>query len=131
MSLLLNKLTAIDTLNLPAIMKKLQLFIMLILALTLFSCGTSVVFTSTRGVPNPDMNEYKDFFRDKYTIEIDTVMRGATTASDLVKASGVGCESGKIFAVEFKQSFGSRLWSFITFGSRRRITLRYVCMQDL
>jgi len=112
-------------------MKKLRLFITLTLTFMLFSCGTSVILTSTHGVPKPDMNEYKDFFRDKYTVELDTVLRGATVATDLIKVSRDGCESGKLFAVEFKQSFGSSLWSFITFGSRRRVKLRYVCMQDL
>jgi hypothetical protein len=113
-------------------MKKSFYFLtFLVLILVLSSCY-STVLTSTHGVPNPDFNERKDFFRDKFVVEFDTVLKaGATIDYTVIKTRRKGCPSGKLHSVEFKNSFGGVMLYLVTLGSRRKVSIKYTCMQDL
>lgn len=40
------------------------------------------------------------------------------------------CESGSIYAIEYKSTFGGILLSVVTFGTRKAAKLRYICSEQ-
>lgn len=95
----------------------------------LFNSCYSVRIVSTLGTPTPDpMSERDDFYRDKMVVEIDTVIKAGTLTDEIeLKASGNRCKSGKIHSVEYKNTFGGSLLYLVTFGSKRKVKIKYVC----
>ncbi len=102
----------------------------LIIALLLTSCY-SVRIVSTHGTPNPDpINDSDDDYRNKRVIVLDTVIKGGITTSVLeFKTARNGCKSGKLHSVEYKNTFGGSLLYLVTFGNKRKVKIKYVCMK--
>lgn len=101
----------------------------LLIGVLLQSCY-SVVLTSTRGDYMPEENNRDDFFKDKMVIEYDTVVRtSAITNYSLIKTQQDKCSSGRLHSVEFKNTFGGSMLYLVTFGAKRKVTIKYVCMQ--
>ncbi|RZS93887.1 hypothetical protein [Aquimarina brevivitae] len=103
----------------------------IIVVLLCFTSCYSVRIVSSQGTVNPDpMSERADFYRDKMIIELDTVVK-ASAFTDEVSfiASGTRCKSGKLHSVEYKNSFGASLLYLVTFGSRRKVKIKYVCLK--
>jgi hypothetical protein len=99
-----------------------------LLFLSLSSCY-SVRLQTTTGVPMPDPNsERTDFYRNILVIEKDTVIRLGKLENEftlLIK----DCESGALHTVEYRSTFGGILLSAITFGKRRKVKIKYVCIK--
>lgn len=110
--------------------KWLQRLSVLGLFLLIVSCY-SVKLVSTHGAPNPDpLNDSDDDYRNKRVIVIDTVIKaGTTTAAIGIRTQREGCESGKLHSVEYTNTFGGTLLYLITFGSKRKVKIKYVCMK--
>ncbi|MEX0289589.1 MAG: hypothetical protein AB3N14_10815 [Flavobacteriaceae bacterium] len=90
----------------------------------------SVVLTSTHGNYMPEENEREDFFKDKMVIELDTVVpAGVTTNYSLIKTQRDRCTSGKLHSMQFKNTFGGSLLYLVTFGAKRKVSIKYVCIQ--
>ncbi len=91
----------------------------------------SVRLVSTHGAPMPpDEMERDDWYRDKYVVELDTVIKASITTDDITfKVLQDGCETGKLFSVEYKNTFGGSLLYIFTFGNKRKVKLKYVCMK--
>ncbi|CAM3613892.1 hypothetical protein ZORO111903_09765 [Zobellia roscoffensis] len=103
--------------------------IALIAALLLQSCYTTRL-VSTHGVPMPpETMEGQDWYRDKMYGEYTAVVKTSVlTDGMMIKVPKDKCESGKLFSVEFTDTFGGNLLYLVTFGSRRKVKIKYVCM---
>ncbi len=103
----------------------------LILSFFLVSSCYSVRILSTKGAPMPPEEMSRDdWYRDKMVVEIDTVVKAGITTDDIAfRVLREGCETGKLFSVEYKNTFGGSLLYVVTFGSKRKVKLKYVCMK--
>ena len=108
----------------------LQRFGIFCLLLLCISCY-SVKIVSVNGTPNPDPNnDSDDDYRNKRVIVLDTVIKaGSTTDAIGIRTQREGCTSGKLHSVEYKNTFGGSLLYLITFGSKRKVRVKYVCMK--
>lgn len=103
--------------------------ILLLAALSLQSCYTTRL-VSTHGVPMPpETMEGQDWYRDKMYGEYTAVVKTSLlTDGMMIKVPKDKCESGKLFSVEFTDTFGGNLLYMVTFGTRRKVKIKYVCM---
>ena len=100
----------------------------LIIFLILTSCY-SVRMKTVNGIPMPDpVSDRTDYYRNYQVVEIDTVIRIGPTDKDftlLIK----DCESGGLHTVEYRNTFTGILLSAVTFGRRRKVNIKYVCIK--
>lgn len=91
----------------------------------------SVRIMSTKGAPMPsEQFERDDWYRDKMVVELDTIVKAGVTIDDItLRVLREGCETGKLYSVEYKNTFGGSLLYVITFGNKRKVKLKYVCMK--
>jgi hypothetical protein len=113
-------------------MKKISKIIVLIALSSLLASCYSIRLRSINGGPQPDpLMLRNDYYRGMEVIELDTVITIDITSKDftyLIKESEK-CKSGKLHSVEFKNTFGGSLLSLITFGRKRKMKVKYVCMK--
>ena len=103
---------------------------LILLFFILTSCY-SVRIVSTKGAPMPpDEMTRDDWYRDKMVVEIDTLIKAGILTDDLsLRVLRDGCETGKLFSVEYKNTFGGSMLYLVTFGNKRKVKLKYVCMK--
>jgi len=81
-------------------------------------------------VPEPDpMNTSPDFYRGKLTHVLDTVIGLKLLDGDfhlIVKP----CSSRGFYSFEYKVDFGGVMLSAITFGKKRKVKIKYVCIKE-
>jgi len=73
-----------------------------------------------------------DYYRNMQVVELDTVISIKLTEEDftyLIKESDL-CPSGKLHTVEYRNTLGAVLLSGITFGRKRKVKIKYVCMKE-
>ena len=109
-------------------------FVMLILFAAMLSSCYSVRLLSTKGAPQPitdPSTEGNDKYRTVEMIEIDTIIKvNITTSSfDYFIKQNERCKTGELHSVEYRNTFGGLLLSAITFGTRRKMKVKYVCMK--
>ena len=104
--------------------------ILLFCMVGLTSCY-SVRIVNSQGTVHPDpLSERTDFYRDKMVFELDTIVKASAFIDEVTFiASGNHCPSGKLFSVEYKNSLGASLLYLVTFGSKRKVKLKYVCLK--
>lgn len=105
--------------------------LLLVFSFFLFTSCYSVRIVSTKGAPMPpDEMTRDDWYRDKMVVEIDTIIKAGILTDDLaLRVLREGCETGKLFSVEYKNTFGGSLLYLVTFGNKRKVKLMYVCMK--
>lgn len=101
----------------------------ILLILLLFTSCYSVRIKTVNGVgmPDPD-SERTDYYRDLQVYEIDTLISIGALDKDftmLIK----GCETGGLHTVEFRNTLGGVLLSALTFGKKRIVRIKYVCLK--
>ncbi len=100
----------------------------LTLLLLITSCY-SVRMQTTTGIPMPDpLSDREDFYRNMQVFEKDTVIRIGKFDKEftlLIK----NCASGALHTVEYRNTFGGLLLSAFTFGKRRHVKIKYVCIK--
>lgn len=100
----------------------------LLIAVMLTSCY-NVRLRTVEGVPMPDpVSDRTDYYRDMMVIEKDTVISMGAVEKDftlLLKE----CGDEGIHTVEYRTTLGGILLSGITFGRKRQVKLKYVCMK--
>lgn len=100
--------------------------------LFLFQSCYSVRLRSVNGLPQPDpLSNRTDYYRDMRVIEIDTVIKIKTSSkifTFLIKESD-SCKTGKLHIVEYRSTLGGLLLSTVTFGRKRKMKIKYVCMK--
>ncbi len=71
-----------------------------------------------------------NYYRDKRVIVLDTVIKSGIMVDDIgMRVQRFGCESGKLFSVEYKNTFGGALLYLVSFGNKRKVKIKYVCMK--
>lgn len=105
-------------------------FSIAIIICCLFSSCYSVRLKNVYGDPKPNpMNDSKDYYRMMKVREIDTVITIKVTDKDftyLLKE----CGTAGIHTIEYRNTFGDILLSAVTFGRKRRVRVKYVCMKS-
>ncbi len=98
--------------------------------LLFFGSCYSVRLVSTNGAPMPDQNNRDDWYRDKRVLVLDTVIKANVAIDKItIPVKRLGCESGQLFSVEYKDTFGGNLLYLFTLGSKRKVKIKYVCMK--
>lgn len=105
--------------------------LLVVFSFCLFTSCYSVRIVSTKGAPMPpDEMTRDDWYRDKMVVELDTVIKAGITTDDITfRVLKEGCETGKLFSIEYKNTFGGSLLYLVTLGKKRKVKLRYVCMK--
>lgn len=114
----------------------LLLFSILFILLLFQSCYT-VRLVSTHGTPMPiaveddNFDEEGDFYKDKMFTVLDTVVSSSIFTDNIsIPTKRAKCPSGKLFSIEYKNTFGGSLLYLVTFGSKRKVRITYVCMKQ-
>ncbi|WOD42822.1 hypothetical protein [Hwangdonia lutea] len=113
-------------------MKNTTKILTLISMCLFFASCYSVRLRSINGAPQPDpLMLGDDYYRGMEVVTLDTVIKIDITSKDftyLIKETDK-CKSGKLHTVEFKNTFGGSLLSLVTFGRKRKMKVKYVCMK--
>ncbi|MBP0904349.1 hypothetical protein ACFSKN_18895 [Mariniflexile gromovii] len=108
-----------------------KIIVLLIVCFLLTSCY-SIRVRSINGTPQPDpLSNRDDYYRNMEVVELDTVIKIGVTSKDftyLIKETDK-CKTGKLHTVEFRNTFGGSLLSMATFGKKRKMKIKYVCMK--
>lgn len=111
----------------------IPLLVLAFLVLLLFQSCYSVRLVSTVGTPEPAVPHVRDdYYRPYEVTELDTVITIGVADKDfsyLIKSTDL-CPSGKLHTVEYRNTFGALLLSAVTFGRKRKVKIKYVCMKD-
>lgn len=113
----------------------LLLFGTLFILLLFQSCYT-VRLVSTHGTPMSvpveaeNFPEEGDFYKDKMFTVLDTVVSSSIFTDNIsIPTKREKCASGKLFSIEYKNTFSGSLLYLVTFGSKRKVRITYVCMK--
>jgi len=107
-------------------------FIKFILCICLFLILTScysVRFQVSDGVWEPADTEREDSYAGYNVRTIDTVIsRKLTTGEHYFNI--YDCESGALHTVEYRTTLGGLLLNTITFGRKKKVKIKYVCIME-
>ena len=96
----------------------------------LFSSCYSVRLKNVYGDPEPDpVSNRTDYYRMQKVREIDTVITIKATDKDFTMLLKE-CGTAGIHTVEYRNTFGGVLLSAVTFGRKRKVRVKYVCMKS-
>ena len=102
--------------------------IMLLLSMLLISCY-SVRVVNKDGVPEPDpLNTSGDFYRGKKVHVLDTTISLKLQEGEFYLIER--CKSGGFYSFEYRVTFGGVLLNTITFGKKRQVKIKYVCLKQ-
>lgn len=105
-----------------------SLFITLILLIFLSSCY-SVRIVSRDGVPEPNpLSTSGDFYKGKKVNVIDTTITLKLTEGEFYLIEK--CAAGGFYSLEYRATLGGVLLSAITFGKKRQVKVKYVCLKQ-
>ena len=111
----------------------IPMVLLLFIALLLMESCYSVRLVSVEGAPNPAAPIVRDdYYRNMEVIELDTVITIGAVDKDftyLIRKSDK-CPTGKLHTVEYRNTLGAVLLSGITFGRKRKVKIKYVCMKE-
>lgn len=115
---------------LSLVLKK-QPVCLLLLSLVLFSLTScySVRVVNREGIPEPDpLNTSGDFYKGKKVHVLDTTISLKLTEGEFFLLEK--CPTGGFYSFEYRVTFGGVLLSAVTFGKKRRVKIKYVCLKD-
>lgn len=93
------------------------------------SCSYSIILSNKNGTPTASpVNTQLGFYNGKEVIVIDTVVH-LSLLKDGVKMINA-CPIGGFHSVEYKITFGAMLRNTVTFGKRKSIKAKYVCLKN-
>ena len=93
----------------------------------LFSSCYSVRLKNKFGDPEPDpLNDSKDYYRYMKVREIDETVK-VSVVEDFEKVIK-DCPNG-IYVIEYRNTFGGTLLNIVTFGKKRKVKAKYVCLK--
>ena len=102
----------------------------LLLLLCLFSSCYSIRLANINGAFEPNSsaeNNEPGFYADKKFTSIDTSVRLKIYETDAMFLES--CEAGGFYSVEYRVNLFDILWSGITFGTRKKVRVKYVCLK--
>ncbi len=84
---------------------------------------------SRDGVAEPDpLNTSGNFYRSKKVYCLDTTITLKLTEGEFHLFEK--CASGGFYSFEYRSTFGGVLLSAFTFGKKRRVKIKYVCLKE-
>ena len=109
-------------------MKKIHLLCIAVLLIFLSSCY-SVRVINKDGIPEPDpLNTSGDFYKGKKVHVLDTVISLKIQEGEFSLIER--CPSGGFYSLEYRATFGGVLLNAITFGRKRQVKIKYVCLKQ-
>ena len=113
------------------ILKKIaMLFSLFLLVSLIFMSCYSVRIKVANGVGGePDDTEREDDMSGLLVRELDTIVTVKLT-TDENPINIRDCESGALHSVEYKNTFGGVLLYLVTFGRKRTVKVKYVCLKE-
>ena len=104
------------------------LFFLVIIFVSISSCY-SVRIVNRDGVPEPDpLNTSRDFYRGKKVHTLDTTITLKLTEGEFYLIEK--CASGGFYSFEYRVTLGGAMLSAITFGKKRKVQIKYVCLKQ-
>lgn len=89
----------------------------------------SVRISNVSGAPEPDpVNFDSGFYRGKAVHVMDTTVNLSLLENHVLVLET--CPSGCFHTIEYRVTLGSVLLSGITFGKKRNIKVKYVCLKE-
>ena len=89
----------------------------------------SVRISNKLGTATPDpTNNEQGFYRQKEVVVIDTVVNLGVIENGVMTIER--CPTGSFHSVEYRVTLGGVLLNFFTFGKRKQIKVKYVCLKD-
>jgi len=109
-------------------MRTLKILLCFCLIVALNSCY-SVRFQVEHGQWDPADNERDDAYAGYNVHTLDTVViRKLTTGDNYFNISK--CPSQALHTVEYRATFGGVLLNAITFGRKKKVKIKYVCIKE-
>ncbi len=109
-------------------MRVLRIFLYLCIVLTISSCY-SVRFQVSNGQWESADTEIDGSYAGYNVHTLDTIVTiKSTTGKDYFNI--YDCPSGALHTVEYKNSLGSILLNCITFGRKKKVKIKYVCIKE-
>lgn len=106
-----------------------RIFVCFSLSACLTACSYSVVVVSKKGTPDPDpQNSVPGFYMGKKVTTVDSVVKLSVVQNGV--QVNLDCPSAGVHSVEYKITFGAMLRNTFTFGKRRSVKVKYVCLKD-
>ena len=89
----------------------------------------SVKISNVNGTAEPDpLNTQMEFYNGKKVIVIDTVVNLSLLQNGVMVLER--CPSGGFHSLEYKVSLGAVLLNTFTFGKRKKVQVKCVCLKD-
>jgi len=104
--------------------------LILIILITLQSCY-SVRIASQDGIAEKrklPLTDEEIFYKDKPYTTMDTTITQKIVNNDFTMYDSGVCPNG-FYSVEYKVNFGYTLLNMITFGKKKRVKVKYVCIK--
>jgi hypothetical protein len=109
--------------------KRVTAFLLLFFTLVFFTSCYSVRIVNKEGVPEPDpLNNSGNFYKGKKVHVLDTTISLKLTEGEFHLIER--CATGGFYSFEYRVTFGGVLLSAITFGKKRRVKIKYVCLKE-
>jgi hypothetical protein len=106
---------------------KLSVATSAVLIVLLTACY-SVRVVNREGVPEPDpLNTSNDWYKGKKVHQLDTTISLKLLEGEFFLIEK--CPSG-FYSFEYRSTLGGVLLSGITFGKKRRVKIKYVCLKE-
>lgn len=112
-----------------SIQKTPRLLLLLVLLIILLQSCYSVRLVNKDGIPEPDpLNDSRDFYRGKKVHVLDTTISLKALEGEFYLIER--CPSGGFYSFEYRVTFGGVLLSTVTFGKKRQVKVKYVCLKQ-
>ena len=100
-----------------------------LILMLILPCCYSVRISNVSGTGQPDpMNNAEGFYRGLEVHVIDTTVNLSVVDNEVMVLNK--CPEGCFHSVEYRVTFGDVLLSGITFGKKRKIRVKYVCLKE-
>jgi len=108
---------------------KFKAISILIFCCIMFTSCYSIRLKVSNGQAEPADTEREDALSGLMVREIDTIVKVKLT-TDESPINIRECDSGALHTIEYKNTFGGILLYLITFGRKRVVKVKYVCLKD-
>src|SRR5436190_23338196 len=110
-------------------LKRSNMIVLAALAMMLQACSYSIIISNKHGTAEPDpTNKEEGFYHFKQVNIVDTVVKLGIVENGVIQLQN--CPGGGLHSVEYKITFGAMLRNTFTFGKRKSIKVKCVCLKD-